>query len=180
MFFSVGSDTAQKIGLFLSLDAAVASDTEKHCSCKQTFRGSRRLKGTRGSWPKSPKQSWQCVYTSATFQTTNVTYGLYVDCDVQRVYHMVIKDMWIFPFKGLPNFTKTGGFGSKINHLATLGKAKFSTDCNEHEDFGAIFVGFEPAELFSGDTPRFCKMVFQILRCFVPESNTDNSKWQLV
>jgi hypothetical protein len=33
---TAASDTAQKIGLFLSLDAAVASDTEKHCSCKQT------------------------------------------------------------------------------------------------------------------------------------------------
>jgi hypothetical protein len=31
---TAASDTAQKIGLFLSLDAAVASDTEKHCSCK--------------------------------------------------------------------------------------------------------------------------------------------------
>jgi hypothetical protein len=31
---AVASDTAQKIGLFLSLDAAVASDTENHCPCK--------------------------------------------------------------------------------------------------------------------------------------------------
>jgi hypothetical protein len=35
---TAASDTAQKIGLFLSLDAAVASNTEKHCSCKQTIR----------------------------------------------------------------------------------------------------------------------------------------------
>jgi hypothetical protein len=28
----------QEIGLFLSLYAAVASDTEKHCSCKQTIK----------------------------------------------------------------------------------------------------------------------------------------------
>jgi hypothetical protein len=34
---TAASDTAQKIGLFLSLDAAVASDTEKHCLCKQTI-----------------------------------------------------------------------------------------------------------------------------------------------
>jgi hypothetical protein len=34
---TAASDTAQKIGLFLSLDAAVASDTEKHCSCKQAI-----------------------------------------------------------------------------------------------------------------------------------------------
>jgi hypothetical protein len=31
---TAASDNAQKIGLFLSLDAAVASDTEKHCPCK--------------------------------------------------------------------------------------------------------------------------------------------------
>jgi hypothetical protein len=31
---AVASDTAQKIGLFLSLDAAVTSDTENHCPCK--------------------------------------------------------------------------------------------------------------------------------------------------
>jgi hypothetical protein len=31
---AVASGTAQKIGLFLSLDAAVASDTENHCPCK--------------------------------------------------------------------------------------------------------------------------------------------------
>jgi hypothetical protein len=31
---AVASDTAQKIGLFLSLDVAVASDTENHCPCK--------------------------------------------------------------------------------------------------------------------------------------------------
>jgi hypothetical protein len=41
MFFSVGCDSHirhhTKIGLFLSLDAAVASNTEKHCSCKQTL-----------------------------------------------------------------------------------------------------------------------------------------------
>jgi hypothetical protein len=34
---TAASDTAQKIGLFLSLDAAVASNTEKHYSSKQTF-----------------------------------------------------------------------------------------------------------------------------------------------
>jgi hypothetical protein len=34
---TAASDTTQKIGLFLSLDAAVASDTEKHCLCKQTI-----------------------------------------------------------------------------------------------------------------------------------------------
>jgi hypothetical protein len=34
---TAASDTAQKIGLFLSLDAAVTSDTEKHCLCKQTL-----------------------------------------------------------------------------------------------------------------------------------------------
>jgi hypothetical protein len=33
---TAASDTAQKIGLFASLDAAVASNTEKHCLCKQT------------------------------------------------------------------------------------------------------------------------------------------------
>jgi hypothetical protein len=32
---TAASDTAQKIGLFLSLDGAIASNTEKHCSCKQ-------------------------------------------------------------------------------------------------------------------------------------------------
>jgi hypothetical protein len=31
---AVASDTAQKLGLFLSLDAAVASNTENHCPCK--------------------------------------------------------------------------------------------------------------------------------------------------
>jgi hypothetical protein len=31
---TAASDTAQKIGLFLSLDVAVASDTENHCPCK--------------------------------------------------------------------------------------------------------------------------------------------------
>jgi hypothetical protein len=31
---AVATDTAQKIGLFLSLDAAVASDTENHYPCK--------------------------------------------------------------------------------------------------------------------------------------------------
>jgi hypothetical protein len=35
---AVASDTAQKIGLFLSLDPAVASDTENHCPCKWAFR----------------------------------------------------------------------------------------------------------------------------------------------
>jgi hypothetical protein len=35
---AVASDTAQKIGLFLSLDAAVASDTENPRSCKQTIK----------------------------------------------------------------------------------------------------------------------------------------------
>jgi hypothetical protein len=35
---TAASNTAQKIGLFLSLDPAVASDTEKHCSCKQTIK----------------------------------------------------------------------------------------------------------------------------------------------
>jgi hypothetical protein len=30
----VASDTAQKIGLFLCLDAAVMSNTENHCPCK--------------------------------------------------------------------------------------------------------------------------------------------------
>jgi hypothetical protein len=34
---TAASDTAQKIGLFLSLDAAVASDTENHCPCKWAF-----------------------------------------------------------------------------------------------------------------------------------------------
>jgi hypothetical protein len=31
---AVTSNTAQKIRLFLSLDAAVESDTENHCPCK--------------------------------------------------------------------------------------------------------------------------------------------------
>jgi hypothetical protein len=35
---TAASATAQKIGIFLSLDVAVASDTEKHCSCKQTIK----------------------------------------------------------------------------------------------------------------------------------------------
>jgi hypothetical protein len=35
---TAASDTAQKIGLFLSLDAAVTSNPEKHCLGKQTIR----------------------------------------------------------------------------------------------------------------------------------------------
>jgi hypothetical protein len=34
---TAAANTAQKIGLFLSLDAAVASDTENHCPCKLAF-----------------------------------------------------------------------------------------------------------------------------------------------